>query len=117
MNHYIQTALFISMYINISGLYEAAHFLWVKAIFANGSRSICRLHLHPVAALYGCKIYNVAATLVYNGSNCLHNCPKTVGGFRVEKFNCAMYHKLGCTFMPCGSYYVCTVTLNNATLQ
>ena len=105
------------MYINISGLYEAAHFLWVKAIFANGSSSICRLHLHSVAALYGCKIYNVAATLVYNGSNCLHNCPKTVGGFRVEKFNCAMYHKLGCTFMPCGSYYACTVTLNNATLQ
>ena len=55
MNYYIQTALFISMYINISGLYEAALFLWVKAIFANGSSSICRLHLHSVAALYGCK--------------------------------------------------------------
>ena len=71
---------------------------------------------HAVAALYDSRIY-VAATLVYNGSNCLHNCPETVGGFRVGKCNCAMYHKLGCTFVPCGSYCACTVTLNNAMSQ
>ena len=90
----------------------------MNAIFANGSSSICSLNLHSVAALYGSNTYKVAATLVYNGSdsgNCLHNCPQTVGGFRVGKFNCAMYHKLDFTFMPCDSYYACTV--NNATSQ
>ena len=56
-------------------------------------------------------LYTMAAT-VY-----VHNCPETVDGFRVGKCNCAMYHKLGCTFMPCGSYCACTVTLNNATSQ
>ena len=68
----------------------------MKAIFANGNSTVCNLNVHSVAAFHGSNIYKLAATLVYNSSdsgNCLHNCSGAVGGFRVGKFNCAMYHK------------------------
>ena len=74
---------------------------------------ICTQWQHSLAVKFTTwqqPLYTMAATVYITAL-------KLWVGFGVGKFNCAMYHKLGCTFMPCGSYYACTVTLNNVTLQ